>query len=170
MAMEVPGEKSVSNGEIRIRFTSVQAQPHISFPSRDLFLALAFQPLSANGRPGVYLVLLRDGGVERQPLGILYESGSVRFDDVQVQVELTYGPILRMDYRPAMGLALGSVALALAALATGWTFSPRLMSIEIQPEGDGAASVQITAMPGTRGGLWLPKLALLLQGMLADET
>jgi hypothetical protein len=170
LTIQTTGEESGPHGELEIVFPSAQAQPHIFIPSHDLFLTLAFEPLCTTGRPGLHLVLLQAGGTERQPLGILYESGLVHFDDVSVNFDLAYGPILRVDYRPAMGLVVISLVIAVVALAAGWIASPELMWIAVEPDGEDAGVVQILAMPGTGSSLWLPRLASRLRKVLTDGT
>jgi hypothetical protein len=168
LAIQSAGEESDPHGELEIVFPSAQAQPHIFVPSHDLFLTLAFEPLGTTGKPGLHLVLLRAGGAERQPLGVLYEGGLVHFDDVSMDFDLTYGPILRVDYCPAMGLVVVSLVIAVVALAAGWIALPELMWIAVEPDGEDASVVQILAMPGTGSSLWLPRLASRLRKVLND--
>jgi hypothetical protein len=93
----------------------------------------------------------------------------VTFDDVRVDVDISYGPIFRLDYQPGMGLVIGGVIIALVAIGLGWTL-PGLMWVVLLPEGENASVVQIQALPGTVASRGLARLASRLQRVLADET
>ena len=170
LAIQAAGEETDSHGKLEILFPSAQSQPHIFVPSHDLFLTLAFEPRSTTGKPGLHLVLLQAGGTGRQPLGVLHESGLVRFDDVSLDFDLAYGPVLRVDYRPAMGLVVISLAIAVVALATGWVASPELLWIAVKPDGEDTGIVQILALPGTGSSLRLSRLASHLREVLTNGT
>jgi len=170
LMLQVIGDELGIPGEVEVAFPSAEAQPHILIPSRNRFLVLTFEPLCAEGQPSLHLALLREDKVEWQPLGILYESGSVVFDDLRVDVDLAYGPIMRMDYHPAMGLVVGGMALAVIALAAGWIASPQLVWIAMGPAEEESSLVRILAPPGTKGSFWLPGLVSRLRKVLTDDA
>ncbi len=172
--MGMPEEPSVS-GEVEIRYdvawpTVPSAQQLVLIYGHDLFLALTFEPLSQEGKPALHVDLLGNGGPTRQPLAVLHESGSVVIDGLQLAVELDYRPVLRVDRRPGMGLALVGLALAVLALAVRWIVAPRLLWIAVAESKEGASLLDILALPGTRGSRWPRRLASRLQEVLVDDA
>jgi hypothetical protein len=170
LTFQVMGEEAGMMGEVEVVFASADAQPHVLIPRYGLFLVLTFEPQSAQGHPVLRLALLREDGVERQLLALLYESGSVAFDDMRVDVDLAYGPIMRTDYRPAMGLVVVGMVLAVVALAVWCLVPSQLVWLALMP-GDGDSSlIQILVPAGMRGSLWLPELATRLREGLVDAS
>jgi hypothetical protein len=169
LTIQVTGLDPGSTSEMGQLFPSEQAQLQILVPPRDRFLTLTFEPTGIRGRPGFHVLLTQEGETETQTLGFLYESGSVAFDDVRVDVDLSYGPILRMDSRPAMSVVIGGMVIGLVSLGLGWTL-PSMMWVALAQDGECATTVRIQAMPGTSAGRELARLASRLQRMLADET
>jgi hypothetical protein len=157
-------------GEAEFRFSSTDAQPIVLVSGHDLLLALTFQPMCAEGRPALYLDRIGGGGAERQMLGILYESGSVSVDDLQLEVDLAFAPVLRVDYRPGMGLVVAGMALAVVALLVIWIVPPRLAWITVRPGDEQMTLVQVLVFPDTGTSRWLPDLSSHLQGVLADDV
>jgi hypothetical protein len=116
----------------------------------------------------LHVARLRSTGAERQLVAVLSESGAVDVDNIKVLVDVEYRPILRIDYRPAMPLLLGGIALALLALAIAWLVPPRLFWSTVELGKEGSVPVQILALPGARGSRWLSQLSDQLQEVLAD--
>lgn len=157
-------------GEAEIRFSSAQAQPIVLISDQDLFLALTFEPMCAEGRPALYVDRIQGSGAERQPLGVLTESGSLTVDGLRLDLELFFVPVLQADQRSATGLVVASMALVVAALMAMWLLRPHLVWIAVR-EGDEQRSVaHILALPGTGSYRWLPQLADRLREALSDDA
>jgi hypothetical protein len=167
LVLQVAGEERAVPGEVEILFPSSEAQPLLLIPSHDLFLAFAFVPLCPEGRPLVQVSLLRNGGTEQQSLDALYESGSLTVEGVTVEVDLAYRAVLGVDFRPGMGIVVVSMALAVLALAVGWTVPPRLAWLAIG-QGEEGATLQVLVPAGVRGRRWLLRLGDQLREALAD--
>jgi hypothetical protein len=152
---------------VEIVFPSAEAQPVVLIPSHDLVLALSFESLCAGGGPAVHVDLLRGGAIVPEPVGSLYESGSLDFDELQVDLEIVYRPLLRLDHRPGMGLVVGGLLLALIVLVATWLAPPALVWIAHGPGEEGAARVRALAPSGARASRWWLDLAGRLQEALA---
>jgi hypothetical protein len=184
------GELSLS-GEVDVRFSTPDARPLIFIPSHDLFLALDFEPACGEGQPALEVALVQaadsdDTGTQPLPMrepesqttrlsspessAVLQRSGVVEAEDLTIQLDLDFRPLLRIDYRPGMGLVLGGMALAVLALAVGGLVSPRLLWIAVGPEQDEATLVQILTPPNTRGSRWPQAVADRLRETLAHDA
>ncbi len=155
-------------GVVEIRFSSPKDQPVVLAPDHDLFVALTFDPLCEAGRPALLLDRIHERESERQPLGVLYESGSVPVDGLRLDVELFFIPVLRADSLPAMWLVVAGMVLMVAALAAGWIIPPKLAWIVVSQGEEEKASVQVLALPGAGIYQWLPELADRLRRVLHD--
>ncbi len=170
LALQVAGAIPAAPGEVEVLFSSPEAQPLIFVPSQDLFLLLAFEPLCAEGRPALHLDVVRDGGAERRALGTFYESGSVAVEGLRLKVDLAFRPILRMDYRPAMGLVVAGIVLAILALAAEWVVPPRLLWLAVGWGEEDSTILGILVPAGLKGSRWLPQLADQLREVLAGDA
>jgi hypothetical protein len=168
LSLQTAEQESSVPGEIEIVFPSAEAQPLVLLPSRDSFLALTFEPLSDADKPVLHLALFRGGAAVQQPLGALTESGSVTAEDLRVNVDLSYRPILRLDFMPAMGVAVAGAALAVLALLVAWTVPPRMVWIAVGSGHGSATLVQLLVPAGVRGRRWLQRLADEIRGELVD--
>jgi hypothetical protein len=157
-------------GELEVSFATPETQQLVLIAGHDLFLSLSFTSHDANGLPALYVAVVGNGGSEQRPVAVLHESGSVTLGDLHVKVDLEYRPILRVDYRPGMGLMTASAVAALLAVLVGWIASPLLIWIAVGPDAEDSISVQILSLPGTRGNLWVPRLASRLREVLADDV
>lgn len=155
-------------GQADVRFLSGDDQPLVLFPSHDLYLTLAFLPEDRDGRPALDVTLVRNGGAEAESLGRLYENGTLIFDGFELDVSWLYRPILRVDYRPANGMVVVGLALALVALALSWLWPARLLWIAVGPEPEGKTLVRLLAPRGPGQASWLPPLAARLREVLSD--
>jgi hypothetical protein len=157
-------------GEAEFRFSSADAEPLVLISGYDLFLALSFEPRCAEGQPALYVDRIGGGGAERQRLGVLYESGSVLVDDLQLEVDLAFAPILRADSRPGMGLVMAGMALTVVALLVSWIVPPKLTWIVVGPGTKNQTRIQILELPraGTHRGL--VKLSSRLRKALGDDA
>jgi hypothetical protein len=152
-----------------VTFPTPDARQFVLIPEKDLGIVLTFEPLSVEGTPSLYVSLLRDGGGEG-PLAVLHESGAVAMGGLQIEIGLDYRSLLRIDHRPGMGFVMGGMALALVALVAAWLLPPRLVWIAVGPERDGSTLIQLLALPRSRGGRWLGRLASSLREVLADDA
>jgi hypothetical protein len=165
------GEDVVSvAGPAEIRFSSPEDQPVVLVPEQDLYLALSFEPLCETGRPALHVDRLQEEGSQRQPLGILYESGPVPMDGLRLDVELVFAPILRADSLPGLWLVVASMILVVIALAADWLLPPRLLWIAMSQQEEGRTLVQVLALPGAGIYPWLPQLADRLRAALRDDA
>jgi hypothetical protein len=165
------GEDVVSvAGPAEIRFSSPEDQPVVLVPEQDLYLALTFEALCETGRPALHVDRLQEEGSQRQPLGILYESGLVPMDGLRLDVELVFAPILRADSLPGLWLVVASMILVVIALAADWLLPPRLLRIAMSQQEEGRTLVQVLALPGAGIYPWLPQLADRLRGALRDDA
>lgn len=168
------GEVSLP-GKVDIRFASPESQPLVFLPDKDLLISLSFAPLTANGQPLLGVTLMRNGGANPEPLGGLSASGSLAADDLRLDADLSYRPLLRVSHRPAMSLALTGLSLALLALAVAWLAPARLLWIAIAPYQDSAgpaagSQVRLLVPAGTNHERWLPALANRLDEVLHDAA
>ncbi len=168
LLFQAGGEESGTVGLTEVTFSSPQAQPLVYLPVPDLFLTLTFEPLDAGGRPALHVDLLRDDGTRKQPLAVLYENGSVSADDLRLDLEVAYRPILRLDYRPAMGLVIGGAAAGLMALAIGWVVAPRLMWLAVRVGEGNRTEVHLLVPTALKESRWLLQMAGELGEALTD--
>lgn len=170
LTFQVGGEDPSASGQVEIAFPTLGAEQLVLIYGRDLFLDLAFEPLSREGKPTLRIGLVDGEGGGRKPLATLHESGSVYLDGLQVIVDLEYRPILRVDHHPGMvGVVLAS-ALAVVALAVGWLLAPRLLWIASGTDKNGSTVLRIFALPGARGDKWPESLLTQLREVLVDDA
>jgi hypothetical protein len=150
---------ATSGDEMLIRFSTPEDRPLVFLPGLERFLILTFEPLCASGRPAVHVDLLDEVGANSQRLGSLSSSGALPLGDGQLTAELTYGPILRAESRPALGLALAAALLALLFLAVAWVLPPRLAWLALSPAGEDRSAVAVTVLTGSGQSEWLAGLA-----------
>jgi len=157
-----------SGDEVLIRFSLPEDQPLVFLPRLDRFVALTFEPHCDLGRPAVHVDLLEEDGANRQRLGSLSSSGTLPLGAGQLTAELAYVPILRLESRPALGLALAGALLALLALALAWALPARLAWLALLPAGGDRSAVAVIALPGAGQREWLADLAGDLEEALED--
>lgn len=155
--------------EIAFVFPAPDARPLILLPDQDRFLAMTFEPRCADGGPAVRVGLVRSGESEGQPLGIVTESGVLVAEDLRLEVDLAYRPVLRIDYRPAMGSVVGGMALAVIAFAVMWILPARLAWIAVEPGDEGLSRVRILVPVGVGDWHWLHRLTGQLQEALTGD-
>jgi hypothetical protein len=168
LSFQVAGEEPTLKGQVEVTFPATDVQV-LYLPGQDLILVLTILPAQAGGRSTLDLALVRDGNTERQPLATLQESSPVAVDGLQLQVDLSYGPVLRIDHRPGVALVLGALILAAVALATIWLAPARLAWCVIEPATDDSTWVQLMGLPHVRGSQWLAQLAQDLHRVLAND-
>jgi len=154
-------------GQVDVRFLSPDDQPLVLLPGHDLFLTLAFVPADREGRPALDVTLVRNGGTDAEALGRLYEGGTLAFNGFQIELDWDYQPVLRVGYRPAMGLVLAGLALALIALAVSWLLPVRLLWIAVGEGREEATLIRLLTPRGPAKIAWLPQMAARLGEVLA---
>jgi hypothetical protein len=157
-----------SGDEVFVRFSLPEDQPLVFIPRLERFLALTFQPQCDRGRPAVHFDLLEEGGANRERLGSLSGSGLLPLADGQLNADLAYVPLLRLQSRPALGPALAAALLALLIVALAWLLPARVAWLALLPAGERQSAVWITALPGVGQREWLAELAAGLEEALQD--
>ncbi len=170
LALQPAGSQRALPSEVEVLFPSSTAQPLVLIPGRDLLLTLSFEAVGPQGKPQLQVFLLRNGGAESQRLGTLSQSGSLSGDDLRLDVDLAYRPVLQVSHSPAMGLALGSLAVALVALAVGWLLPPRTIWMAVASAEPDESLVRLLTPAGARQVRWLQRLADRLGEVLADDA
>jgi cytochrome c biogenesis protein ResB len=168
------------SGQVEVTFPTPESQQLILVLGHDRFLALSFEPICTKDKPSLHIALVQAGSIddgnpqhgtaEQQTEVTLHESGLIELENLQVEVELEYRPILRADYRPGMNLIVVGVLLAIVALAVGWIVPSRLLWIAVGTDQGGSTLVQILPLPRTRGSRWPQRLTTRLREMLADDA
>ena len=170
LMLETEGDVLGMTGEVDIRFSSVEDQPLVLVPNQDLFLVLSYEPGCDGEGPALYVNRIREGGDDREVLGILPDSGEVSVDGLRFEVELVFIPILRLDRHLAVGFALVCVALFLIAFFANWIARTRMVWIAMAQEGERSSQVRLLALPGAGAQRWLSEMADLLQEVLHDDA
>jgi cytochrome c biogenesis protein len=170
LELQPAGAERSAPGRLDILFPTPEAQPLVLIPAKDLLLSLTFEPFGTDGKPLLRVVLLSEGGTQQQLVGVLSQSGSLATAELQIDVNLSYRPILQTSHRPAMGLVLGGLSLGLVALAAGWLMPGRLVWMAVAPGEEGEAVIRLLALPGAGQGRWLPGLAARLREVLSGDA
>jgi hypothetical protein len=170
LMLETEGDVLSMTGEAEIRFASPEDQPLVLVPNEDLFLLLSFEPSCDGDGPALQVGRIREGGDDREALGTLHDSGSMSVDDLRFEVDLAFIPILRLDYYPALGLALIFLVLFIVALLANWLAPPRLLWIAAAQEHEHGSLVRLLALPGAGAQRWLSRLAKRFQEGLHDDA
>jgi hypothetical protein len=157
-------------GEAEFRFSSIDAEPLVFVSGHDLFLALSFDPMCAEGQPALYVDRIDDGGAERQRLGVLYESGSVSVQGLQLEVDLSFAPVLRADSHPGVSLVVAGMALVVIALFLSWIMPPGLTWIAVEPGTKTPTRIQILDLPGAGMSRRVRDLSSRLRKVLGDDA
>jgi hypothetical protein len=155
-------------GEVEIRFSSSEAQPLVLVPGHDLFLALTFEPVCAKGKPALYVEPIQTESLEPEGRRVLYNSGLLRVDELQFEVELFYVPVLRADFRPGMGLMVWGVVLFVISLMILWLAPPWLAWISAGRGEDENTQLRIQMLPGAGSDWQLRRLAHHLEEVLSN--
>jgi hypothetical protein len=170
LLLQEAGEDSGVPGEVEIVFPTPEAQPLLFVASHELYVALSFTTRVEDAEPALRVDLLGSDGTDRRTLRELRESGVVEFDGSQLEVDLTFRPILRMDYRPGSRLViLGMVLAAVTGLVLS-ILPPRLVWFRIESQTADSTSVRIAAPFGAGCRDRLPRLVQQISGALADDA
>jgi len=164
-------EPSSPAADITLAFPAAGSQHLVSVASRDLLLVFRLEAGSAAGseaRLSVALVNTTDG--TQQTLGVLSRSGPFAVDGLQVEAQLAYRPVLRVDYWPGMGLAVAGLALGIVLLAAGWLAPGRLVWLAIEPGVECSSLVHVLAVGGAGQHRWFARLAAQMREVLADAS
>jgi hypothetical protein len=168
LTLETGADVLSVTGEAEIHFSSPEAQPLVLIADRDVFLALTFETSCDAAVPALTVDLVDSTGTERQRVGILYASGPLSVDGLQLDVELTFVPILLVDFYPGMGLVVAGMALFVVALLVSWLASPRLAWIMLAPGEEEHTIIRVMGPPGAATNRWLPQLARRLREVVGD--
>ncbi|MBN1659901.1 MAG: cytochrome c biogenesis protein ResB [Anaerolineae bacterium] len=170
LLLQVPGQPTQGRELVTVRFLSSDDQPLVFLPQRERFFTLAFEPdCTANG-PAVHLYKIEPGGQQRQRMATLHNSGQVTLDDVQLDVELGYVPVLRFDYRPGACLVLAGLGAGLIALIALGLLPTRLLWLRAIPRGDGTTQIECKTLAGPRTRQHLRSLlARLAEGIESED-
>jgi len=168
LTLQAAGNELLMPGEIEVVFATPEDRPLVLIPGQDRFLVLAYEPHCADRRASLGVSLVRNGESDGRALGTLHESGALTAEGLRLQVDLAYRPVLRVDYRPGMGLILAGAALALLGLAVIWIMPFRLAWVAVE-EGEGqTTAVRLLAPAGAQGRRWLLHLADHLRDRLGE--
>ena len=170
LMLETEGDVLSMTGEAEIHFDSPADTPLVLVPNQDLFLKLSFEQGCDSAGPALQVSRIGEGGGAGQVLGTLPDDGSVTVDGLRFEVDLAFGPILRVDYRPAVGPALIGAALFLVVLTAGWLASPQLVWIVMVEGQEQSSLVRLMTLPGAGAQPWLSRLARLFQEALHDDA
>lgn len=166
LVFQVGEEKANASGEAEVTFLSPTVQQLVLIYGHDAALALAFEPLSKEGKPALYVTMLDQAGARQQQLVVLHRSGPVAVDGLQLEVDLEYRPFLRVDYRPAMPVVMMALMLAVVGLAIRWLVPPQLLWIVLQDGPGNSTMVHLLPLPCARGSRWPRQLASGLREVL----
>jgi len=174
LAFEAEAEGLSVSNDTKVVLATPDDRALILVLGHDRFLALTFEPACSQGKPVLQIVLLQAGSLdttsaEQRVQAVIHESGLVELENLHVEVDLGYHPILQVDHRPGAGLILAGMMVALIAMAVGWLVRPQLLWIAVSTGEGGLTLVQILAPPKMRGSLWREPLASRLGEMLSDD-
>lgn len=155
LALQPVGLEPGAPGEIEIGFPSLEAQPYLLIPALDEAITLAFE---LDEQPTLRASRIGAGGAQATDLGALHSSGTLEAEGLRLLIDLDYQPILRVDHRPGVGLALGALALVLACLLMGMLAPARILWIAAGPDGQEGSAVQVVAPAFGASGRWLARL------------
>lgn len=155
--------------EIAVVLDPSGAQHLVLIANQDFFLLLSPGPAAGSDLPGLQVEMVNGVEGEQRALGILRKDRALAVDGLQVQFDLSYRPVLRLDSRPGMILVIGGLALAVLALAVGWLFPPRLLWLATSPATESPALVYALAVGGLGQASWFARLAAQLRAALAHD-
>jgi hypothetical protein len=170
LMLQEAGEDSGVPGEVEIIFPTSEAQPLLFVASHDFYLALTFANLGEDGKPELRVDFLDGDGSDRRTLQVLRESGTVRFDNSQLEVDLAYRPILRVDYSPGMCLVVAGMVLAVISGMAIWILPPRVVWFTVGSGDEETTFVQVQTHAGTGYSRWPPLLADRIREVLSDDA
>lgn len=172
LALQAEGQEISTPGKADVSFSSAESRSLIYLPDQGQLLALSFAPNCPDGRPALTLAStpLTDHDAPYRPVSaILYQSGDVALPGLRLEADLSYRPMLRVSHRPASGVVLAGLVLALSALAASWAAPVRLLWVEFQPGSRGETTVHLASLPTPTGGRWSSRVASELARRLAGD-
>jgi hypothetical protein len=169
LLLQEAGDDSGVPGAVEIVFPAPEAQPLLFVASHDLYLALSFTARAEDDEPELRVDLLGNDGTGRRTLQVLRESGAVEFDGSQLEVDLTFRPILRVDYRPGSRLVLLGMALAAVTGLVLYILPVCLAWFRVEPRTGDTTSVRIVAPVGAGCRHRLLRLVQQVRGVLTDD-
>jgi len=169
LTLDTPEDALSLMGEVEIRFASPEARPLVFVPGHDVFLALTFEPVCAQGKPALYVEPVQAESSEPEERRVLYDSGSIMVDSLRFEVELFYAPVLRADFRPGMSLVVGSLVLFMISLIALWLAPPWLAWISAGPGEEENTRLRIQVLPGAGSDRQLRDLTHRLEEVLVSD-
>ena len=170
LALQVGGEEPGIRENVEITFPTPTTQQVVVIAGHELYLAVSLESLSPQGTPSLQLALLGDDATEPQSLAVLHRSGTVEVGGLQLELDVDYRPLLRVDHRPGTGLVLAGLVVAVIGLAARWLLSPRLLWIAPGTDEQGRILLQVLALPAARGSRWPERLTSRLQEALTGDA
>jgi hypothetical protein len=169
LLLQEAGDDSGVPGAVEIVFPAPEAQPLLFVASHDLYLALSFTARAEDDEPELRVDLLGNDGTGRRTLQVLRESRAVEFDGSQLEVDLTFRPILRVDYRPGSRLVLLGMVLAAVTGLVLYILPVCLAWFRVEPRTGDTTSVRIVAPVGAGCRHRLLRLVQQVRGVLTDD-
>jgi hypothetical protein len=170
LTLETDADALSVTGVAEIRFTSPESQPLVLVTGHDLFLSLSFEPNCGIGKPELYLSRIETGGTSQSMIGTLRESGTVFVDDLRLDIDLSFVPILRSDFQPGRGAVVAGLTLAIIAGLSLWLAPPRLIWIrEGEREAQGK-TVRVIALAPAGPSAWWHRLVSECQKVSSDDA
>jgi len=169
LLLQMPGQPGQGREVVTARFVSLDDQPLVFLPQRERFFTLVFEEAGcAAGFPAVHIYEIEQGGQQRNKVAALLDSGQVTLDDLVLDVELSYVPVLRLDYWPGMSVAFAGAGAGLLALVAAWLLPGRLLWLCAVPR-TGGTRVEVRAWPGARAGRYVRSFAALLDEKVGSD-
>ena len=166
LTLQSGGPESHPAGEVELVFAPSQDPRFVLVPGKDLYLALRATPPASDGQITLSLTRLNDGDGTTDMLAYLHRSGTVVVDDVTLQIEMDFWPVLRFDHHSTTWVVLGLLLLAVTALAVAWASTPGLVWLALESTGEGQTTVHLLARPLIRGDRWWAALGERLREAL----
>ncbi|MGD8465751.1 MAG: cytochrome c biogenesis protein ResB [Anaerolineae bacterium] len=169
LPLQANGSELSTLDTIEIALRSPDDRPVVYVPTLDLFLSLRFEPECEAQGPTLYVDQVQASGSGATTVGSIQRRGTLDSDDFQLEVNLTYRPVLRVDSRPGMVMVVGGLAVTLLSLTIGWLIEPRLFWLVLEPGKEGTTSIRFLIPPALRGNRWLIGLISHLRAELSHD-
>ncbi len=154
LAFQVGGTDQAADHEAEIAFSLNENQQVAYLPSDNLLLSFVYSP-DPGGRLALYVSHPDQPDSQPRFVTVLQQDSRVAVDDLQLEVGMSYRPVLRVDSLPGMELAIGGAIVAVLALALGWIAPAQILWSSVVANPDGSTTVQIFTLPGASGSRWL---------------
>jgi hypothetical protein len=169
LPLQANGSELSTLDTVEIVLRSPDDRPLVYVPTLDLFLSLRFEPQCEPRGPTLYVDQVEGSGSGATTVGSIQGRGTLDSDDFQLEMNLTYRPILRVDSRPGMVIVVGGLAVTLLSLTIGWLAEPQLFWLVLEPGKEGTTSIRFLIPPALRGNRWLTGLISHLHAELSHD-